>query len=46
MLNVFGFYGGEFGNWLNENDRQQNLNFSYDAFVDLAKALNRKELFN
>ena len=40
MLNVFGFYGGEFGNWLNENDRQQNLNFSYDAFVDLAKALN------
>lgn len=40
MLNVFGFYGGEFGNWLNENDRQQNLNYSYDAFVDLAKALN------
>lgn len=39
MLNVFGFYGGEFGNWLNENDRQQNLNFSYDAFVDLAQAL-------
>lgn len=40
MLNVFGFYGGEFGNWLNEKDRQQNLNYSYDAFVDLAKALN------
>lgn len=40
MLNVFGFYGGEFGNWLNEKDKQQNLNYSYDAFVDLAKALN------
>lgn len=40
MLNVFGFYGGEFGNWLNENDRQTNLNYSYEAFADLAKALN------
>lgn len=40
MLNVFGFYGGEFGNWLNENDRQANLNYSYEAFADLAKALN------
>lgn len=40
MLDKFGFYGGEFGNWLNDNDRQENLNYSYDAFVDLAKALN------
>ena len=40
MLNIFKFYGGEFGNWMNENDRQADLNMSYDAFVDLAKALN------
>lgn len=40
MLNIFNFFGGEFGNWLNEKDKQQNLNYSYDAFVDLAKALN------
>lgn len=40
MLNVFKFYGGEFGNWMNDNDRQADLNMSYDAFADLAKALN------
>ena len=36
------FKGGEFGNWLNENERQQSLNFGYDAFKDLAVALNVK----
>ena len=40
MLKVFGFYGGEFGNWLNDKDRQANLNFCYDAFADLSRALN------
>lgn len=40
MLNTFGFRGGEFGNWENQNDRQTNLNMSYEAFKDLAKALN------
>lgn len=40
MLEKFGFLGGEFGNWLNDNDRQTNLNMSYDAFADLSKALN------
>lgn len=40
MLRIFGFRGGEFGNWENQNDRQYNLNMSYDAFKDLAKALN------
>lgn len=41
-LNEFNFKGGEFGNWLNENERQQSLNYGYDAFKDLAVALNVK----
>lgn len=40
MIKTFGFRGGEFGNWENDNDRQTNLNMSYDALKDLAKALN------
>lgn len=40
MLKKFNFKGGEFGNWLNENDRQQSLNYGYDALLDLSKALN------
>ncbi len=39
MIRVFSFNGGEFGNWLSNSDRQQSLNFSFDAFNDLAKAL-------
>ena len=39
MMQTFGFRGGEFGNWENQNDRQTNLDMSYDAFKDLAKAL-------
>lgn len=39
MLEAFGFRGGEFGNWLNENDRQYSLDYGYDAFCDLALAL-------
>lgn len=38
-LDTFGFAGGEFGNWMNENDRQASLDFGYDAFMDLADAL-------
>lgn len=38
-LDDFGFRGGEFGNWLNEKDRQVSLNYGYDALKDLAKAL-------
>lgn len=38
-LDTFGFAGGEFGNWMNEKDRQASLNFGYDAFMDLADAL-------
>ena len=40
MLKEFQFKGGEFGNWLNEIDRQQSLNYCYDALKDLSKALN------
>lgn len=39
MMNTFNFKGGEFGNWLNEADRQQSLNYGYDALMDLSKAL-------
>lgn len=39
MLNTFTFKGGEFGNWLSDNDRQQSLNYGYDALLDLSKAL-------
>lgn len=38
-LNTFSFHGGEFGNWLNDNDRQYSLDYGYDAFYDLALAL-------
>ena len=38
-LNDFKFKGGEFGNWLNQEDRQNTLNNGYEAFVDLAHAL-------
>lgn len=38
-LKVFNFKGGEFGNWLNEKDRQGSLDFAYEAFLDLADAL-------
>lgn len=41
-LNTFGFAGGEFGNWMNENDRQFSLDYGYDALMDLADALDIK----
>lgn len=46
MLNTFHFRGGEFGNWLTKkstskqiSDAQANLDMSYDAFMDIAMAL-------
>lgn len=36
FLNVLKFSGGEFGNWLSDAERQQNLDYAYDAFRDLA----------
>lgn len=40
MLEIFNFRGGQFGKWETQNDRQANLNMSFEAFKDLAKALN------
>lgn len=39
LLKMFGFRGGEFGNWNNQADRQAFLNYSFDAFADLAYVL-------
>ncbi|MGN0671801.1 MAG: LPD1 domain-containing protein [Anaerovoracaceae bacterium] len=39
-LNAFLFRGGEFGNWMNEKDRQASLNFGYDALLDMCQAIN------
>lgn len=39
-MDTFGFKGGEFGNWMSENDRRASLDFGYDALMDLCKALN------
>lgn len=39
FIKAFGIRGGEFGNWTNEHDRQMNLNMAFDAFLDLAAAL-------
>ena len=38
-LDTFGFRGGEFGNWLNQLDRQASLNMGFDALKDLETAL-------
>lgn len=38
-LERFGFRGGEFGNWMSENDRQASLDFGYDALMDLSRTL-------
>ena len=38
-LKTFNFKGGEFGNWLNQKERQNVLNCGYDSFLDLAYCL-------
>lgn len=40
MINNFSYRGGEFGNWMNENDAKWSLNMCFDANIDMAKALN------
>lgn len=39
-LNTFGFKGGEFGNYMNENDRRVSMNMGYEALIDMCRALN------
>lgn len=36
----FAFRGGEFGNWLSQEDRRQSLCWAMDSFSDLARILN------
>ena len=43
FLKDFNIRGGEFGNWLNEKERQTNMNMAYDSFKDMAKALKIKD---
>jgi hypothetical protein len=35
---TFGFRGVEFGNWVNQSERQKALNEAYDALMDLSSA--------
>lgn len=37
---VFGFRGVEFGNWNNQQERQELLNDAYDGLLDLAEVMN------
>ena len=37
---TFGFRGVEFGNWVNQSERQNALNDAYDALKDMSKILN------
>lgn len=36
---TFGFRGVEFGNWVNNKERQESVNDAYDALMDLSTAL-------
>jgi hypothetical protein len=37
---VFGFRGGQFGNWVTDHEGQQSLNHAFEALLDLADVLN------
>ena len=39
LISEFGFWGGEFGNWLNNEERQKNLDMSRISFTNIAAAL-------
>lgn len=42
FMDTFQVRGGEFGNWLSNEERQRHLNLTYEAFYDLATALGIK----
>lgn len=42
-LDAFGFKGGEFGNWMNQEDRRVSMNMGYEALKDLAAVLKISE---
>lgn len=39
FLDIFQFKGGEFGNWVNDKERQASLDYCYDALMDLSDVL-------
>lgn len=39
----FHFYGVEFGNYMNQKERQASMNYCYEAFMDLSEALDIDE---
>ncbi len=39
LQETFGFRAGEFGNWVNQKERQTTLNHAFDALMDLAEVL-------
>lgn len=44
FLSMFQFRGGEWGNWLNENERNTNLAMCYNSFCNLADILNLQRM--
>lgn len=38
-LSTFHFYGGEFGNWMGEKDRQVSMNMGFESLCVMARAL-------
>ncbi len=43
LKDKFNFYGGQFGNWLTQKERAKVVNLAFDAFSDLAYALDIKD---
>jgi len=39
FMDTFGLRAGEFGNWVAGDERQEMLNFAFDAFADMAEVL-------
>lgn len=42
-IRLFGFKGVQFGNWVNQKERQSDMNNCYDAFMDLSEILDISE---
>jgi hypothetical protein len=40
LKDTFGFRGVNFGNWVNQKERQDFINYTYDSLFDLAELLN------
>lgn len=40
FMDTFGFRSAEFGNWNNEAERQEILNYAFDSLMDMAELLN------